>query len=294
MASPFVYAALFYFCFFRSSVTASSCSAQPIWLPLGNCTIAQVGIPDVVSWGTVIGIGNTSQQLVFVPSTVANNSLIMTSEVCSGENLQNETAEQCRSRRGNYINLSELMTTPLDSLQPDLGWAAIMAPLDAFQYAVEEVLQLPSDDSVDMPESPITQGQDHMTSHLGLGIDSELLEQLVNIGMIPARTWGLNPGSQSVVNPRDGNLVLGGFDQASVKDDFVTYDMNYPVAESSGGRDCPLQVFIKHLIMRPVGGSDIPLSDESSPIPTCLEPYVANSATPKGMNFVNLTPPQLR
>jgi hypothetical protein len=273
MASPFVvYVALFHLCFFRSSVTASSCSAQPIWLPLSNCTITEITIPDVISWGAAIGVGNSSQELCFVPSTVVNNTLVISSGACSNANAQNETAAQCRSRRGNYVDQSALTTTSLASLKPDPGWAAIMSPLPAFQYAVDAVLQLRSDASVDMPEGLITEGQNYTTSRLGLGIDSELLEQLVNIGMIPARTWGLNPGSQSVVNPRDGNLVLGGFDQASVKDDFVTYDMNYPVAESSGGHDCPLQVFIKHLIMRPVGGSDISLSDESSPIPTCLEP----------------------
>lgn len=273
MASLFViYVALFYLCFFRSSVTASSCSAQPIWLPLGNCTITQIDIPDVISWGAAIGVGNSSQELCFVPSTVVNNTLIVSSEVCSTASAQNETAAQCRSQRGNYVEQSALTTTSLDSLKPDPGWAAIMSPLPTFQYAVDAVLQLHSDDSVDMPEGLITQGQNYTTSHLGLGIDSELLEQLVNIGMIPAKTWGLNPGSQSVVNPRDGNLVLGGFDQASVKDYFVNYDMNYPMAESSGGRDCPLQVTIQQLILRPVGGSDISLSDESSPIPSCVEP----------------------
>jgi hypothetical protein len=272
MASPFVtYVALIYLCFFRSSVAAASCSAQPIWLPLGNCTITEIGIPDVISWGAAIGVGNSSQELCFVPSTVVNNTLIMSSEVCSTANLQNETLAQCRSRRGNYVDRSTLTTTSLDSLQSDPGWAAIMSPLPEFQYAVDAVLQLRADDSVDMPEGLITQGQNHTTSHLGLGIDSELLEQLVNTGMIPARTWGLNPGSQSVMYPRDGNLVLGGFDDASVMDNFVNYDMNYPVEESSGGRDCPIQVIIQGLILRPAGGSDITVSDESSPIPTCVE-----------------------
>src|SRR5205085_8450312 len=114
-----------------------------------------------------------------------------------------------------------------------------------------------SDDSVDMPEGLITQGQNHTTSHLGLGIDSEFLEQLFNRGMIPAKTWGLNSGSQSVTNAQDGGIVFGGYDKASVKSHFVNYDINYPVTESSGGRDCPLQVTIQQLILSPAGGPDM-------------------------------------
>jgi hypothetical protein len=271
------YITLIYICFIRSSVAASSCSSvQPIWLPLGNVTIPEINIPDVVSWGTVIGVGNSSQQVCCVPSTVVNGTLIMASDVCNSSNLQNQgqnqTAAQCRSRRGNFVDRSSLTPTSVDSLPPDPGWAAIMSPLPAFQYAVDTALQLRSDDSVDMPEGLITEGQNHTTSHLGLGIDSELLQQLVNIGMIPARSWGLNPGSQSILNPKDGNLVLGGYDEASVKDNFVDYDLNYPVAVGSGGRDCPLQVTVNKMILRTAEGSDITLSDESSPFPSCIEP----------------------
>jgi len=196
----------------------------------------------------------------------------MSSEVCSAGNLQNETAAQCRSRRGNFVDRSSLTPTSVDSLPPDPGWAAIMSPLPAFQYAVDALLLLPADDSVNMPEGLITEGQNHTTSHLGLGIESELLDQLVNIGMIPARSWGLNSGSQSVMNARDGSLVLGGYDEGSVKDNFVDYDINYPIAEGSGGRDCPLQVTIEQMILRLAGGTDISLWDESSPVISCVEP----------------------
>jgi hypothetical protein len=72
--------------------------------------------------------------------------------------------------------------------------------------------------------------------------------------------------------PRDGSLVLGGFDEDSVKDSFVNYDINYPVAEGTGGRDCPLQVTIEQMTLRPAGGPDISLSDKSSPFISCIEP----------------------
>jgi hypothetical protein len=209
-----------------------------------------------------------------------NSTLLMSSEVCDTSNLNNETAAQCRSRRGNFVERSDLTSTSIDSLPPDLGWAAIMAPLPEFQYAVNALLQLRSDASVQMPEGLITEGQNHTTSHLGLGIESELLSELVNAGMIPGRSWGLNPGSQSILYPRDRNLVLGGYDDSSVKGNFVDYNINYPVAEGSGGHDCSIQVTVESMILRPAGGSHITLSDSSDPFLCCIEPLVVHPEIP--------------
>jgi hypothetical protein len=277
------YIALIYVCFFHfPAVTSEYSSALPLWLPLGNVTIPQVNnLPDVESWGAVIEVGNSSQICV-VPSTVANGTWIMSSEVCNLTNLKNETAAQCRSRRGNFVDRSSLTPTSVDPISPDPGWAAIMSPLPELEYAVNALLQLRLDASVQMPEGLITEGQNHTTSHLGLGKDSKLLNELVDAGMISGRSWGLNSGSQSVMYPRDGNLVLGGYDESSVKDSFVNYDMNYPVAEGPGGHDCPLQVIIESMVLKSAE-TEFELWDNSSLITVCIEPYVASFLIPKAM-----------
>jgi hypothetical protein len=63
-----------------------------------------------------------------------------------------------------------------------------MSPWPEAQYATDAVVHLRSDVSIQMTEGLITQGQNHTTSRLGLGIESELLKDLVNAGMIPGKS----------------------------------------------------------------------------------------------------------
>lgn len=118
-----------------------------------------------------------------------------------------------------------------------------------------------------MPVAVATGGQNHATSELGLGIDSVLLDALMNASLIPATRFGINAGSQSIAKPWDGSLVLGGFDQASINDHFTEYEMNY-------ARICPLQVSMQRLTLRPEGREGIVLSDEGSSFHACIEPSV--------------------
>lgn len=93
-------------------------------------------------------------------------------------------------------------------------------------------------------------------------------------GLIAARSWGLNSGSQSYSSPRDGSLVLGGYDQASIDGDFhFTRDV------VSGGvvnkRRCPLQVTLSGLTMivdGPKGSKSYAYAVAASKVTVCLEP----------------------
>jgi hypothetical protein len=77
--------------------------------------------------------------------------------------------------------------------------------------------------------------------------------------MIPSRSWGLNPGSQSVLYPRDGHIVLGGYDENSVNDSFVEYDISHSISEGPEGHVCSLQVTIESMSLKPVGMPDVSL-----------------------------------
>jgi hypothetical protein len=140
-----------------------------------------------------------------------------------------------------------------------------------FQYAADAGLQLRVD-TVTAIEPLITQGQQHTTSHLGLAEMSTVLQTLYNDGSVGARSWGLNAGSRSILFPRDGSLVLGGFDDASVDGRFYQYDIAKPANYILGSRPCPLQVTVTNLTLMVQGGSPVPLIEPSAKQRFCVEP----------------------
>jgi len=112
------------------------------------------------------------------------------------------------------------------------------------------------------------------TSHLGLAEKSTLLQSLKDAGLIGAKSWGLNSGSQSYSLPRDGSLVLGGYDQSSIDGDFhFTRDI------IAGGvvnqRPCPLQITLSGLTLTvdgPKGAKSNTYAVPASKVTVCLEP----------------------
>ncbi|MCJ1246763.1 hypothetical protein MMC30_003972 [Trapelia coarctata] len=196
-------------------------------------------------------------------------------EVCSDDH--NSTLAQCSSRRGGLFDIaaagSSFVGISLMDLAADAGWQEIMKPLPPFTVAGNTTLQLPADISVPMSIAVITQGQNHTAGHIGLGIDSVFLHALVSQGLASAPAFGMNAGSQSHSNPRDGSLVLGGYDKASVNGHFTNYSMDYPVIQRTESRICPLQVIIEKLVLRPASGVDVELISGSQPTPACIELY---------------------
>lgn len=249
---------------------------KPIWLPLSNCVIESANTPTVNSWGAQLTVGSPRGELCLVPSTVVNNTILMGTDICRPDNNPNSTIEQCRSRRGNLFNVAAAGTSfaplPTSSLVQDSGWALIMAPFEPFQQAGKTTLNMRLDASVNMPVAVVTSGNNHTTHEAGLGLNSVLLESLLDAGLIAVRAFGLNAGSQSAARPRAGSLTLGGYDQASVDGPFVDYPMDYALHESIVTRVCPIQVKIRRLTLRLAGREDIVLSDEGSAIDACIEP----------------------
>jgi hypothetical protein len=141
-----------------------------------------------------------------------------------------------------------------------------------FQYASDAGVAL-RDESVTMIEGLITQGQQHTTSHIGLAEDSILLQSLKDAGSIGAKSWGLNVGSQSYLFPRDGSLVLGGYDQASVDGPFFSYNIAHP--NMLNRRPCPLQIMVTQMTLKVQNAnltSEKDYIDVSNKLQVCIEP----------------------
>lgn len=278
-----------------SACTLAACPPQPILLALDNCTILS-DQPTIHSWGAPISVSSSDssgmlQYLCGVPSTVTNTTFYTTSLLCSQENIvaQNLTNAQCLSRRGGGIKVGTsgqpdsayaLQTASTATFAAsDEGWKKIMEPDPPFPAAVLATLHLQGRDSIDMTAGLIESGNNHTTTHLGLGDRSVLLSSLVSAGKIAARSFGFDAGSQSYSAPRAGGLVLGGWDDGAragteVRFDMAEYKENHQL---NGKRTCPLQVTIASMVLRPAGGdgtTDYNLGIEPAhPQQACLEMY---------------------
>ncbi|KAJ4291301.1 hypothetical protein N0V88_006305 [Collariella sp. IMI 366227] len=178
--------------------------SQTILLSLGECDIpSQQGQSDVHSWGARLGVKDGGD-LCLVPSTVTGHSLFTRQDICSDSQLDattigvKMTLEQCRSRRGGYLPASfkGASRDGLDAEEP--GWIALN---NTITDASDVTLML-FDQEVTMKVGLITEGQQSTASHLGLDEGSVLLQTLKDKGLIAARSFGLNVGSQSAAFPR--------------------------------------------------------------------------------------------
>jgi len=254
-----------------SPVCPKGPTPTPIFLQLSNCSVPGTSVD---SWGLKQSISSPAQFLCLAPSTVVNVTLVIDSGFC--QNFPNITEAQCESLCGNTYNPSIAGTSfkslsPNDILAANLVWTELSTdPL----LAGNTSLSLPPSDILsNFSIGIITNGDHQNVGHLGLANSSYFLQDAISNGLIPANGFGLNAGSQSVLAPRDGSLVLGGYDLASVATEFTNYTIG---GETANKRDCPFQVTISSLILRfPITGgppSDVEIISPGEYIPACIEP----------------------
>jgi hypothetical protein len=268
--------------FVSFGASADSCIPAPtIQLGLRNCTFSTADDTDVHAWGVLLGVQGANQ-LCAVPSTVVNATILMASEVCDPQWLLPGTVPaQCRSRRGGFLKRSELTEAPEDIPRlndSNSGWRKLMGidRIAPFEHAARATLQL-RDAQVTFVEGLVTQGEQHSSSHLGLASQSDLLASLKDSGLIGARSFGINAGSQSILHPRDGNLVLGGYDDSSIDGNLVPFSIaTTNVIDNVLERPCPLQVSVSGLTITVQTNSSNAVSrdysDQAKRFPACIEP----------------------
>ena len=104
---------------------------------------------------------------------------------------------------------------------------------------------------------------------LGLGSDSLLLDTCVKKNYSPSRGWSLDVGSQSVNNPRDGELVIGGHNRNRRDGSYIWKN----VSDLSGDRPCPLRTAMTDIHITFKNGTQVPLKSSGETITACIEPY---------------------
>lgn len=271
-------------CFYSFRYGEAKCtpSRKPFAIALDNCTLPGT---NVDSWGiSSIEVGGTTTCLT--PSMFVDNTLLMDNSLCDdgNRNTGENTRAQCESRRGGPIDISALGSAFTKAanvdLAPDQNWINLMERANIREniYGIPGLvdLSLPSDMRLSkFPVGVINQGQDHTAAHLGLGLNSTFLRALGDNGMKPALGFGLNVGSQSVSAPRAGNLVIDGYDTASVGGVWHNYTINHNPPDP-GSRICPLQVFVKEMTVKfangTKSGSLLGSGTSRSTPPACIEP----------------------
>lgn len=268
---------------------APFCASGPvIELSLGNCSVRIDGQSDVHSWGWSVDIVG-ADTLCVVPSTVVSTTFLMTANICNGTertNLDNITltAQQCRSRRGGFItedHAQDLLDAPIDGLAAaNPNWENFSNRITKAAHATFKLV----DDAVTMVVGFISAGQKSTASHLGLAKGSIFLQTLKDQGLIAARSFALDVGSQSTEFPRRGSLVLGGYDRGSYA---ASSYREFSVGDKVGERFCPLQVPVTQITMTgtridPTTGKEKTTSSvvqtRSSNSLFCLEPYALSSS----------------
>ncbi|KAF7556788.1 hypothetical protein G7Z17_g1088 [Cylindrodendrum hubeiense] len=112
-------------------------------------------------------------------------------------------------------------------------------------------------------------------SALALGPKSSTLERLVDNNLAPSTSFGLDYGSTSELFPRDGQLVIGGVNEARFDDDATG---EFEMWGADAPANCPLQVLISDFILTNEDGDHSLLPDEYSKISACID-TIQNSFT---------------
>jgi hypothetical protein len=251
------------------STTSGSCSAPPFTAPLSNCTFA----PGVTSFGILVEVGGppTPQRLCLTPSTLVNSTLVSVDSLCDSRMTQGE----CESVRGGLFDKKKSSTwkdVPLsqyNNTRQEGPWASLNPP--GITDVGYDTLHIPGGNEVTLYGFGIAlnvRGTASVTGMLGLGTESVFLDQVVAKNYAPSRSWSLDVGSQSAAQPRDGELVIGGYNKGRKDGNFVWHN----VSDMSGDRPCPLRTTIKEMNIIMEDGGEKPMLSSSKAVEVCIEP----------------------
>lgn len=108
-------------------------------------------------------------------------------------------------------------------------------------------------------------------SALALGRSSSLLRRLLGTNLIPALPWSLEIGSRSESKPRDGQLILGGYNAA--RRDLPT-SARFNLSAFSAPAPCLLQVLLSDVVLTDhvTGVSTSLFEDPGARVAACVDP----------------------
>ncbi|KAK1833703.1 hypothetical protein QBC39DRAFT_401019 [Podospora conica] len=131
------------------------------------------------------------------------------------------------------------------------------------------------DAHVSLPRLPIevwANSNRQNRSALGLGRASSLLHRLLAANLIPALPFSLDFGSRSELYPRNGQLILGGYNAA--RHHPASGAARFNLSAFSAPAPCPLQVLLSDVILTDhvTGVATSLFDDPNLRLPACVDP----------------------
>lgn len=241
--------------------TAQNCSVAPLILSIQNTTFSD-GIALNRGIQTLLG----GQLLGLRLSLSQNNTRVRNSRDCS-EIPANFSA--CQGASGGVFTISDATFTTV----PPSRWNVSVVdahPEDttiAFGYSAVDFPGTQA--SVNSLPVEVWSDRDAANkSALPLGPSSSFLDQLVENSLAPNRNFGLYYGSRSQDKAIDGQLAIGGIDNARFKTATLK---EFPIAGYGASSRCPLQVMLADVVLTNVEGNHSLFKDPDARVPACID-----------------------
>lgn len=252
-----------------TATAQQSCTNTTFAVALRNCTISS----DVTAWGHLVEVGTPRQRLCLVPSTVVNSTLLSQKSLCAIS--QTPALHQCEALRGGFFNENSSSTWTTVALadyndtRSNPTWDHFNPP--GITKVGYDVLNFPNANiALQGTGLALNQyGNNSNAGMLGLGIDSVFLQDAVRQGVAGSRSWSLDAGSQSLANPRNGELVVGGYNAGRTDGSFYWT----AVSNMAGDRPCPLRTRMVDVSVTLANGSVVPVNSRAETVEACIEPY---------------------
>lgn len=271
----------------QSANTTETCDVSPFAMEIKEQQLDS----GLHSWGVLFQIGNRPQRVILVPSTVTNSTLLNQNLAGGLCDLSNTTIQnQCESIRGGFFNQNasstwqpaDLKTSNISREEPT--WEHFNQPKDVpGTLGIAPITEIGYDDIRIRGNTDFVlrgaglalnqRGNQSNAGMLGLGLDSVFLDDVVAQNRSPSRSWGLDSGSRSDSRGRQGELVIGGWNEQRVDGEWFEFDID-PGKFDAGARSCPLLVKMAELtLISEDGENSTELMESAYSIDACVEPY---------------------
>ncbi len=104
-------------------------------------------------------------------------------------------------------------------------------------------------------------------SAIALGPKSSTIQRFVANGLAPSSSFGMDYGSRSELQPRDGQVIFGGINEARFD---AAQKTEFPMWGSAASVNCPLQVLVADVVLTNRNGNYSLFPDPDSKVSACI------------------------
>ncbi|KAL8749216.1 MAG: hypothetical protein Q9184_006896 [Pyrenodesmia sp. 2 TL-2023] len=216
----------------HTAAVSVDCSVPPLSLSWSNITVSANGI--AVTRGIELGIGTPNQIFSLRPSTIVNNTRVANVLDCGSA-----TNTSCVGGKGGVFDSSKSSTFVVSLKNRWNGSAADTETATGAYVYFNDVIDFQANGTV--LGYPLVMNSDIASgpaAGLPLGQNSSFLAAVTEARVAPSSVWALDAGDRSL-SPRDGNLVVGGYDTSRFTGDLTAF----PIGNWTQ-LPCPLQVTV--------------------------------------------------